>query len=307
MAEQASRASNEQIVSSLMYIHEEVVQAALIPEMLFGGRLVSRTTDNVWSMDIREGCRLSIKDKHLQTYQQLDTELQDPDSMKVRIHLDLPAGREGNFTIGVNDGNCHFIDDDYLGPETLSRQGLFGLLGVRDERQMWNDLKRRARKEGVRKETAREVRYISPDASWPMIRTRETSVNGVVTAVYTHFRVGQSISGAIDFEGAVDLARADGRQTLEGYTFTEGVPPKCNERAPTVAQLATIGGMTLSLLNKHFGYSLQQMDGDGNKRPLAYSRDPKEIVGMDGKPNSDATEGYRFSVAWRMGAARGRS
>lgn len=248
MTEQAPLASGQEIMDTLMYIHEEAENIVPINEMV-GDNLVYLATTSLWSMNIQEDCRLTVQERHLRIRKPLDSSIEDPMYMKIPLHLDLPKGRHGDFTLSIVLEGCRFESSDYTEPGNLSQRGLLKLFGARDAQELWLAIKQHANGEDVKKETTREITLYSRDSSQRKLYTYDKSVNGFVTSIFSSVNYKESTGEDVHLEGAVDLAWADGRQVLDSYTFSDGTTD--SECALSRAKLLDIGSTVLSILERH--------------------------------------------------------
>lgn len=250
MAEQASRASEQEITDTLLYIHEEAANVVPVDERLYGGSAYSETK-NLWSMDVQKNCRLTVLERHLRIRKSLDSPLEDPLGMITPLHLDLPEGRHGDFTLGMNREGCYFLADNSrtYGPEALSYRGLLGILGVKDTQELWLAIKQRTEEEEVRKETTREITLYSQDLPECKLYTYDKSVNGFVTSIFSSLDCKGSADEKVHLEGTVDLAWADGRRVLDGYTFSDSMTG--GECTLSRAKLLDLGSTVLSILDEY--------------------------------------------------------
>ncbi len=249
MTEQAPRASDQEITDTLLYIHEQAENVVPIGERI-GDSSVYLVTKNLWSMDIRENCRFTVLEKHLEIRKPLDSSIDDPLGMKIPLHLDLPKGRHGDFILSIVPEGCRFFEsNDYADPDNLSRRGLLRLFGAKDVQELWLAIKQRTDEKDVRKETTREITFYSRDTSRRKLYTSDKSTNGFVTSIFSSVNYRESTGEDIHLEGAIDMAWADGRQVLDSYTFSDGTTD--SECALSKAKLLDIGSTVLSILEEH--------------------------------------------------------
>jgi len=292
----AERASDQEIIHTITAMHDAMIDAWDRKEMLSSVWVEASLTKS-WTVEVGDRCYLTVKDERHRTSSEDATPMEEHylrDRVNaLSLHLRLPGERTGSFLLHVSKREVEVADRHPNNRETLSRGGLLRLLGVPEPQDIWSYLIAQAETNDHQEETRRQIMFTSPRHSrWPNLKAYDVAVDGIRKSLGARITPAHPSSLTLNgspkvcLEGSVDLAADEPRLQTFGLQDIWIEPP----------QLARLEKITLDSLTRYYGMSCQRYD---DFRLPGGLRDPKDIVGLDGKTSELAAEGYRFGYETR--------